>query len=381
MRAVVVWCCRRSDTVNLRFDFGRSLGGFNESMEDALMAISLMTFRIRGLEALPVCVEMDVGAGMPVFSIVGMAGTSVQEAKDRVRSAVTASGFKFPLTRKIVNLAPAEASKSGSHFDLPMALGLLLASGQVSGAFLGKRVLVLGELGLDGSVREVRGVLSALLMAKAEGMEAVILPHGNKIEAGLVEGLRVFGVRSLKEAVAIFKGEELDESSDTEVEDLAERTVDSTGFCMDFADISGHGAAKRALLVAAAGGHHILMSGPPGSGKSLLAEAFPSLLPPLDPEERLEVLRIHGLVSVGGLARWKEGTARPFRSVHSRSTPTMILGGGMGLNPGEVSLAHRGVLYMDEFPEFDRSVLEGLRGPLEGQPLHLRAGKESAVFP
>lgn len=333
------------------------------------MAISLLTYRLRGLEALPVHMEVDVGPGMPVFSIVGMAGTSVQEAKDRVRSAMAASGFRFPLTRKIVNLAPAEVSKSGSHFDLPMALGLLIASGQVPSCE--RKILVLGELGLDGSVRGVKGVLSALMMAREVSVSEVILPVENLREAGLVEGLRVFGVSSLKEAVEALACEALPGQRVMEEVNLVESFSGT-----DFADISGHSAVKRALLVAAAGGHHLAMSGPPGSGKSLLAEAFPGLLPRLSREELLEVLQIHGLVAAGGVSG-----QRPFRAVHSRITPFMLLGGGPGLVPGEVTLAHRGVLFMDEFAEFDRSVLEGLRGPLEGRPLHMRSGRESAVFP
>lgn len=336
-----------------------------------------MTYRLRGPEALPVQMEVEVAPGMPVFSIVGMAGTSVQEAKDRVRSAMAGSGFRFPLTRKIVNLAPAELSKSGTHFDLPMALGLLLASGQVERREAG-RFLVLGELGLDGSVRGVRGVLAALLMARREGATNILLPTENLAEASLVEGLRLFGVASLREAVGVLAGEGSFVKGGAELEF---GVADSAEPRIDFGDISGHRAAKQALLVAAAGSHHVLLAGPPGSGKSLLAAAFPGILPTLSREELLEVLQIHGLVNAPGSFGVGLSGERPFRTVHSRATAFHLLGGGVGLVPGEVSLAHRGVLFMDEFAEFDRSVLEGLRGPLEGQSLHLRFGKEAAELP
>ena len=318
---------------------------------------------------MPVSVEVDVSAGMPAFSIIGLAGTSVQEARERVRSAMTSSGFKFPVTRKVVNLAPAELAKHGSHFDLAMALGFLVASEQLP--LVPTSTWVLGELGLEGSLRRVSGVLPALLFAREQGAREVILPVENVREASLVKGLVLRGARNLREVVGHFCGAELPAGSEA-------YEWEAGAAYLDFADISGQGAAKRALLVAAAGGHHVLMSGPPGSGKTLLSEAFPSVLPPLSFEELLEVLRVH---SVAGKPVEQLSLQRPFRRVHSRSTVYGLLGGGATLAPGEVSLAHQGVLFMDEFPEFARESLEALREPLEARKFTLRQGKRSSEFP
>lgn len=355
------------------------------------MAVQFLTHCLQGLSVLPVHLEVDISPGMPIFSIIGMAGTSVQEAKDRVRSAITHSGFTFPLTRKVVNLAPAELAKQGSHFDLPMALGFLIASRQMNP--IPENVRIIGELGLDGSVRAVSGILPAVLFAKEQGASGggaieIVLPRGNLREASLVEGVKLVGVGSLKEVVAYFAGEEVGGRGGEGDDGGAEAGGfgdDGGGFVweempriLDFADISGHTAAKRALLVAAAGGHHVIMNGPPGSGKSLLAEAFPGLLPPLSHEELLEVLRVY---SVAGRTLEHLNLNRPFRRVHCRTTPYALLGGGNNLAPGEVSLAHRGVLFMDEFPEFDRGTLEALREPLEARELTLKYGNRSSSFP
>lgn len=334
------------------------------------MAVSLPSFSLQGLSVSAVHVEVDVHSGMPFFAIIGMAGTSVQEAKDRVRSALVSQGFSFPLNRKVVNLAPADLSKNGTHFDLPIALGLLIASGEVP--LPSSNILLLGELGLDGSLRGVRGVLPALLFARESGVREVILPEENLKEASLVEGLALYPARNLREVVQHFLGVSLSEQRAVWTQ------TDSPSYEVDFQDIGGQAFAKRALLVAASGGHHVLFQGSPGTGKTLLGQAFVSILPPLNGTERLEVLRIH---SVAGKILNQGLVDRPFRMVHSRATPYALFGGGLDLMPGEVSLAHRGVLFMDELLEFDRRSLELLRQPLEARTLILKQGNRMAHFP
>ena len=325
------------------------------------MSAKVYSAAVVGLDSTVVEVEADIGRSLPNILVVGLPDTSVQEAKERVRAAIKNSGLKFPATRITVNLAPGNVKKAGPVYDLPVALAILIASGELKlNTDLG-RFLFLGELALDGTLRPVSGVLSAALLAKALDFGAIIVPQGNAAEAALVDDLVVYGAESLMGVVKHLIGEAELSAAPPTAYDLGYNIRRSP---YDFAYVQGQDHVKRALEIAAAGGHNVRLTGPPGAGKTLLARSLVTLLSPLSKEEMLEVTRIYS--SIGALPDGAPLIAeRPFRSPHHTSSHVALVGGGAIPRAGEVSLAHRGVLFLDEFPEFPRHVLEALRQPLE----------------
>lgn len=338
------------------------------------MIAKIRSGTIYGIDAIRVAVEVDLSRGFPKFTTVGLAEGALKESKERVRSALLNAGYEYPLARITVNLAPANVKKDESFFDLPIALGLLAASGQIKNTSLAE-YLILGELSLDGRVQAVVGILPLMLEVARDTSRKVIIPKDNAAEAGIVEHLEIIPVESLAETAAILNGER----EAVPYTRVAEHTA-IVSAPNDFAEVRGQSLVKRALEVAAAGGHNLLMIGPPGSGKSMMAKRLPSILPPLSPAEALETNKIY---SVCGLLNSNNGLmlTRPFRAPHHTISDVALVGGGRYPKPGEVSLAHNGVLFLDELGEFSKAVLEALRQPLENKTIAIARANGSAIYP
>jgi len=340
------------------------------------MLAKVNSFALNGLDGYKVDIEIDINAGLPKVEIIGLPDTAIKESAERVTSAVKNSGYHFPIKRVIVNLAPADTKKEGSLFDLPIAIGVLAASEQLFSKSY-KDYVILGELSLDGKLRPINGLIAILISGMQQGYKKFIIPRENAAEASFIKGIDVYCVGTLKEAISMLEGE-----SELQPVPFCEfvSAENDVSYDLDFADVKGQSAAKRALEIAVAGGHNVLMIGPPGAGKSMLAKCVVSIMPDLTFEEAIEVTKIH---SVAGILDESKGivTTRPFRTPHHTTTVPALVGGGTKAKPGEVSLANHGVLFLDEVPEYSRHALETLRQPLEDGTVTVSRVQQTVKYP